>query len=146
MVATVYKVLEQLFTKKSTNTFPAKHTPDSIVDFLNKGEIHPPVPVPDGFRGPQGYDYENCIGCVMCEKICPSKAIESYPVMIGEKKSKRVVFYLGKCTYCAECVAICPKKVIWMEKRFTTADYAKYGDSLVIGIEQRKKNEVKTEQ
>jgi len=143
MVATLSKVISQFFNKKATNVFPAKYTPDSIVDFLAKGDIHPPVPVPDGFRGTLAYDFEGCIGCVMCEKVCPAKAVVSYPVVIGEKKSKRVVFYLGRCTSCQECVNICPKKVISMEKTFMNANYEKFGDSQVIGIEERKKHEVK---
>ncbi len=132
MVATLSKIIEQLFTKKATNVFPGKYAPDSIIDFLAKGDIHPPVPVP-----------EKCIGCVMCVKICPARAIEPYPVMAGEKKSKRVVFYLGRCTSCQECVNICPVKVISMEQTFMNANYEKYGDSQVIGIEERKKNEIK---
>lgn len=143
MVATLSKIIEQLFTKKATNVFPAKYTPDSIIEFLAKGDIHPPVPVPEKFRGTLAYDYEKCIGCVMCVKICPARAIEPYPVMAGEKKSKRVVFYLGRCTSCQECVNICPVKIISMEQTFMNANYEKYGDSQVIGIEERKKNEIK---
>ncbi len=143
MVAIVTRLLEQFFGKKATNIFPAKHIPESMTDLLERGAINPYIPVPENFRGTLAYDYENCIGCVMCERICPANAVESYPVMDGEKKSKRVVFYLGRCTYCAECVAICPKDVIWMEKTFLNANYDKYGDSQVIGIEERKKNELK---
>jgi len=142
MVATLSQVIAQFFKKKATNVFPAKYTPDSIVDFLAKGDIHPPIPTPEGFRGTLGYDFDGCIGCVMCEKVCPAKAVVSYPVVIAEKKTKRVVFYLGRCTSCQECVNICPKKVIWMEKTFMNANYEKYGDSQVIGIDERRKHEV----
>ena len=143
MVSTLSKIIEQLFTKKVTNVFPAKHVPDSIVDFLAKGDITAPVPVPDHFRGTLAYDYENCIGCMMCVRICPAKAIEAYPVIAKEKKTKRVVFFLGRCTSCQECVNICPVHVISMEKTFMNANYDKYGDSQVIGIEERKINEIK---
>lgn len=143
MVATLSKIIEQLFTKKATNTFPAKHAPDSIIDFLAKGEINPPIAVPERFRGTLAYDYENCIGCLMCVRICPARAIEAYPVIAKEKKTKRVVFFLGRCTSCQECVNICPVQVISMEQTFMNANYEKYGDSQVIGIEERKINEIK---
>lgn len=143
MVATLSKIIEQLFTKKATNVFPGKYVPDSIIDFLAKGDIHAPVTVPDKFRGTLAYDYENCIGCMMCVKICPAKAIEAYSVIAKEKKTKRVVFFLGRCTSCQECVNICPVHVISMEKTFMNANYDKYGDSQVIGIEERKANEIK---
>lgn len=144
MLATLSQLISQFFKKKSTNVFPCKYTPASIVDFIKKGEIHPNTPLPDGFRGTIGYDFDGCIGCVLCEKVCPAKAVESYPAVIAEKKTKRVVFYLGRCTSCQECVNICPKKVIWMEKSFMNANYDKYGDSQVIGSQQRKTHEVKT--
>lgn len=37
----------------------------------------------------------------------------------------------------------CPVKVISMEQTFMNVNYEKYDDSQVIGIEERKKNEIK---
>ncbi len=145
MVGSIYQVLEQLFSRKSTNTFPVKYTPKSIGAAL-KGDITGPVPMPHGFRGKLTFDYEKCIGCGMCEKVCPAAAVELYPVMAGEKKSKRIVIYLSRCTFCSECVTICPKNAIGMEENFMLADYDKYGDSHVVGAEERRQNELQEEE
>ncbi len=142
MIGTVYKVIEQLFSKKATNPFPEKYIPESVIETLAKGNINPPIPSPEGLRGRLAYDYETCIGCGMCEKVCPANAIELYPVQAGEKKSKRIVMYLSRCTYCAECVDICPKNCISMEKFVFMAGYNKYGDDMIIGSTKRHENEI----
>ncbi len=46
---------------------------------------------------------ENCIGCNMCEKICPVNNIT-----IEDNKPK----WNGKCVDCMACINICPKKAI----------------------------------
>ncbi|MFR1907491.1 MAG: EFR1 family ferrodoxin [Clostridium neonatale] len=46
---------------------------------------------------------ENCIGCNMCEKICPVNNIT-----IESNKPK----WNGKCVDCMACINICPKKAI----------------------------------
>ena len=145
MLGMVYKVVEQLFTKKSTNFFPSKYILEDTSYTLNKGSIHPPVAVKDGFRGRLQYDVESCTGCGLCSKVCPANAIELYPAEINGKKTKRIVIYLSRCTYCQECVAICPKNSIQITRDFFMADYNKYGDSLVVGLKHRREYEIKEE-
>lgn len=145
MLGMVYKVVEQLFSKKSTNFFPSKYILDNTEYALKNGLIHPPVEVKDGFRGRLVYDFESCTGCGLCSKVCPANAIELYPVEINAKKTKRIVMYLSRCTYCQECVNICPKNSIQITKDFFMADYNKYGKSMVVGLEHREKHEIKQE-
>lgn len=142
MLGMVYKVVEQLFSKKSTNIFPAKYILKETAYTLKNGSLHPPVAVKDGFRGRLEYNVESCTGCGLCSKVCPANAIELYSADFNGKKTKRIVMYLSRCTYCQECVVICPKNSIRMTKDFFMADYDKYGDSMIIGLEHRKKYEI----
>ncbi|MEW6526853.1 MAG: 4Fe-4S binding protein [Spirochaetota bacterium] len=145
MLGMVYKVVEQLFAKKSTNYFPSKYILEDTATTLNKGAIHPPIAVKEGFRGRLEYNVETCTGCGLCSKVCPANAIELYPALINDKKTKRIVIYLSRCTYCQECVTICPKNSIQITSHFCMADYNKYNASLVVGFEHRQKFEIKEE-
>jgi formate hydrogenlyase subunit 6/NADH:ubiquinone oxidoreductase subunit I len=58
-------------------------------------------------RGNLKYYSERCIGCKMCVKDCPTKAIEI--VKVGEKQFEAQID-LAKCIYCAQCVDSCPVK------------------------------------
>jgi len=142
MLGALFQVVEQLFSKKATNIFPTKYAPKSIVDLLESGNIHGPVPVYEGYRGRLAFDYDKCVGCGLCERVCPANAIEFYPVNVNEKKSKRLVIYLSRCTYCSECVNICNKDALHMTPEFLTADFDKYGDSHIVGIEEKREFEV----
>ena len=45
-----------------------------------------------------------CIGCGLCEKVCPEDAVHM--------EGRLPVFDLDKCTCCGTCVEKCPTKVI----------------------------------
>ncbi len=145
MLSTVSRIMQQFFGRRSTNVFPVKYAPESVIDALAGGDIHPPISMPEGYRGKLSYDFDKCIGCGMCLKVCPAKALEDYPIMDTEKNrpSKRIVFYRGKCTYCEECVKVCPVGAIKLNPDFMMANYEKYGDDQIEGIEKRREFEVK---
>lgn len=143
MFASLYKVIEQLFSKKVTNVFPTVYKPDSVAAVLKSGKINPPIAVPKDFRGRLQFDYDKCIGCGMCEKVCPAKAIELYPVIEKEKKTKKIVMFLSRCTYCSECVVVCPRNAISMSSDFMLADYDKFSSDAVVGSAERQANEIK---
>lgn len=55
------------------------------------------------------YSTDECIGCGLCEKLCPLKNIQI-------RKDHRPVW--GKeCTHCMACIAKCPKKAIEYGKK-----------------------------
>ncbi len=63
-------------------------------------------PAPDRLRGKLTWDPEKCTGCGLCNKDCPSNAIELITI---DKKAKRFVmeYHADRCTYCAQCVQNC---------------------------------------
>lgn len=46
-----------------------------------------------------------CIGCSLCNIICPSDAIR---MVLNPQKKKRPVINWGRCIFCYYCVDICP--------------------------------------
>jgi len=62
----------------------------------------------ENFRGQPIFDSSLCIGCGLCSRDCPAKAIEM--VTIDEKK--RPQLNLSKCVFCYQCAESCPKKAI----------------------------------
>lgn len=51
-------------------------------------------------------DKEKCIGCKLCEKVCPTDAISVY---IEDKKAD---INTAACLQCTECKEVCPKDAI----------------------------------
>jgi len=95
-------------------------------EYKGKLEMIPPVPVPPKFRGKVAYDRENCIGCQLCYKICPTRAIEWLP------EEKKIKIFISRCCFCAQCVDICPVNTLAMTEEFLLSSYDKYADELVI--------------
>jgi len=71
----------------------------------------------DDFKGKQIFDTDICIGCGLCSRDCPAKAIEM--IEVGGKK--RPLFYLDRCVYCYQCAESCPRNAIKASKEFELA-------------------------
>ncbi|MEA2090631.1 MAG: NADH-quinone oxidoreductase subunit I [Thermoproteota archaeon] len=99
------EVFSQIFKRPATRKYP---------------EVKPEVP--DGFRGRQIFDVDLCIGCGLCARDCPTKAIEMMDV--GGKK--RPLFHLDRCIFCYQCAESCPRNAIKTSGFFELASTNKY--------------------
>ena len=85
-------------------------------------------PYPDRFRGVLALTYdretgeENCIGCRLCEFICPPQVIK-VEMLKAEKRNYAKIFFLElyACEFCELCVQVCPTDAIIMMKTFDLA-------------------------
>jgi formate hydrogenlyase subunit 6/NADH:ubiquinone oxidoreductase subunit I len=73
--------------------------------------------VAENFRGKQVLDLEKCIGCGLCSRDCPAKAIEM--VDVGGKK--RPLIYMDRCVFCYQCYDSCHRNVFQTSKVFELA-------------------------
>lgn len=64
------------------------------------------------YRGRIKFDSTNCIGCKMCSRDCPAKAVTVERVGDPADKKFALTFDWGRCIYCAQCVDSCPKKCL----------------------------------
>jgi formate hydrogenlyase subunit 6/NADH:ubiquinone oxidoreductase subunit I len=85
------KAMEQIFTKPATSEYPF---------------VKPKLS--DNFRGQPVFDFSLCVGCGLCSRDCPAKAIE----MVKVNGKKRPQFNLSKCVFCYQCADTCPRKAI----------------------------------
>jgi NADH-quinone oxidoreductase subunit I len=104
----------------------------TFINFLRKPvTVHYPDVTrsyPDRFRGVLALTYdketgeENCIGCRLCEYICPPQVIK-VEMLKAEKRNFAKVFTLElyACEFCELCVQVCPTDAIIMMKSFDVA-------------------------
>lgn len=83
---------------------------------------------PDRYRGLLALTYdketgaENCIGCRLCEFVCPPAVIK-VEMQKGEGRNyaKAFTLELYACEFCELCVQVCPTDAIVMMKSFDMA-------------------------
>ena len=104
----------------------------TFVNFFRKPvTVHYPTvqrKYPNRFRGLLALTYdketgeENCIGCRLCEFICPPAVIK-VEMLKGEKRNYAKFFSLElyACEFCELCVQVCPTDAIIMMKSFDLA-------------------------
>ncbi|MBD3407939.1 MAG: 4Fe-4S dicluster domain-containing protein [Candidatus Lokiarchaeota archaeon] len=90
--------------------------------------------VPDGLRGRWVYKVpENCTGCKICDRVCPSNAIEMIecrPEDFETKTGFRPICHFDRCLLCGQCVESCPRDVLELSAEFEMAYLSR--DDMVI--------------
>ena len=97
----IKQVLQSIFKKPATTKYP----------FIKEAP-------PKNFRGKLKFYTQNCIGCKMCMRDCPSNAITIIKTADGKFEC---ALDLAKCIYCAQCVDSCPKKALEASNEFELA-------------------------
>lgn len=101
--------------------------PGMMIREVLRSAVKPPVTirypfvkanVPKKFRGRLSFNPGSCIGCKICERDCPSAAINIRK--IADKKFECDVD-LARCIYCGQCVDSCPKKSLATTENFELA-------------------------
>jgi formate hydrogenlyase subunit 6/NADH:ubiquinone oxidoreductase subunit I len=94
------RAASNVFTKPATSLYPY---------------VEPRLP--ENSRGRPVFDVTMCIGCGLCSRDCPSKAIQM--VECGGKK--RPQFRLDKCVFCYQCAETCKRQAIKSSTYFEMA-------------------------
>ena len=101
---------KHLFSHKITVSYPEEKTPQS---YRFRG-LHAQRRYPNG--------EERCIGCKLCEAVCPALAIK-IDVAEREDGSRRTTRYdidLTKCIFCGICQRKCPTGALTVDKAAKT--------------------------
>ena len=95
MLPFIKEAVQQLFSKPSTEAYPAA-----------------PAPAAPGYRGRIVFHADRCISCGMCERVCAGGAISTTSEETEEGLLITRRFFLGSCTFCANCADFCVKDAI----------------------------------
>ncbi|WP_286304048.1 MULTISPECIES: NADH-quinone oxidoreductase subunit NuoI [Methylophaga] len=109
-----------LFAGKVTVQYPEEKTPQSP-RFRGLHALR---------RYPNGE--ERCIGCKLCEAVCPALAItiETEPRDDGSRRTTRYDIDLFKCIYCGFCEESCPVDSI-VETRHFEFHFENRGEQII---------------
>ncbi len=112
----------------------------SLSFFARKPVTEPlaPRPAADRYRGFHLNDWEKCIGCSTCQKVCDNAAITMVSIpsvkddpLNGVRNLRPAIDY-GRCCWCALCVDLCPTGSISLSKEYVHTCYDEQLDSYFI--------------
>lgn len=97
-----------------------------------------PRPAAERYRGFHLNDWEKCVGCSTCQKVCDNAAITMVSVpslpedpLNGIRNLRPAIDY-GRCCWCALCVDLCPTGSISLSREYVHTCYDEQLDSYFI--------------
>ena len=79
---------------------------------------------PERFRFRISLKLDDCVGCTLCEQVCPNGSIKMEKLVRENPRNKRMLYpdvNFGTCTVCRNCEEICPTTAIYLTHEFETA-------------------------
>ena len=95
---------------------------------------------PENVRNQHEIDWEKCIGCEICRKVCPNECIYFEFVDVGaeyqpgplrsemdgiKKQVRRPAVDVGHCLFCGDCEEFCPTDAYGFIDTIELADYSR---------------------
>lgn len=107
-----------------------------VLRLFGKTVIHRPVTVlypyekewvPDNYRGRPGLDFDKCVGCGMCVRMCPTACIKLVDSEDSDGKTvKRPQVNLGRCAMCGYCAEYCPVDAMTVTPEYELAEFTRF--------------------
>ncbi len=91
------------------------------------------------YRGRIHYEFDKCIACEVCVRVCPINLPVVDWVMNKETKKKELRNYsidFGVCIFCGNCVEFCPTNCLSMTEEYELAAFDRHSlnfDNVALG-------------
>ena len=91
------------------------------------------------YRGRIHYEFDKCIACEVCVRVCPINLPVVDWVMNKETKKKELRNYsidFGVCIFCGNCVEYCPTNCLSMTEEYELATFDRHSlnfDNVTLG-------------
>ena len=91
------------------------------------------------YRGRIHYEFDKCIACEVCVRVCPINLPVVDWVMNKETKKKELRNYsidFGVCIFCGNCVEYCPTNCLSMTEEYELATFDRHSlnfDNVALG-------------
>jgi len=91
------------------------------------------------YRGRIHYEFDKCIACEVCVRVCPINLPVVDWVMNKETKKKELRNYsidFGVCIFCGNCVEYCPTNCLSMTEEYELASFDRHSlnfDNVALG-------------
>lgn len=80
--------------------------------------------LPERYRFRIFLSLDDCVGCTLCEQVCPNGSIKMEHLDRDNPRNKRKIYpdvNFGTCTVCRNCEEICPTVAIYLTHEFQTS-------------------------